>query len=248
MPADAGISSVSLTVGGDQIAEESSSRSRTTARCRGSSRGRADGPPVEIPQLAVVAVRDGKFAHEHIWWDQASCPGAGRPARPRSRSRLRRRHRRSPAATSRRVSDTPRSPRAARSCSARTATSGSTTGSGCANATTPQVLAYLEAENAYTRACWRRTEPPAAASSSRRSSAVSRRPTPPRRSARGRTSTSPAPIEGRQYGVHCRRPAGTPGLPDPFAAPGTRTRRGGAARRERARRPGTTTSRSATSP
>jgi hypothetical protein len=29
------------------------------------------GRRVEIPQLAV-AVRDGKIAHEHIWWDQAS--------------------------------------------------------------------------------------------------------------------------------------------------------------------------------
>ena len=30
------------------------------------------GRRVEIPQLAVVAMRDGKIAHEHIWWDQAS--------------------------------------------------------------------------------------------------------------------------------------------------------------------------------
>ena len=28
-------------------------------------------------------------------------------------------------------------------------------------------------------------------------------------------------IEGQQYDVHCRRPAGTPGLPDPDAPPGT---------------------------
>jgi carboxymethylenebutenolidase len=30
------------------------------------------GRRVAIPQLAVAAVRDGKIAHEHIWWDQAS--------------------------------------------------------------------------------------------------------------------------------------------------------------------------------
>lgn len=73
MPADAAISSVSLTVGDAQIAEEvilTFTHDREMPWLLpgiGPTRRR-----VEIPQLAVVAVRDGKIAHEHIWWDQAS--------------------------------------------------------------------------------------------------------------------------------------------------------------------------------
>lgn len=73
MPADAGISSVSLTVGDDQIAEEvilSFTHDREMPWLLPGVA--ATGRRVEIPQLAVVAVRDGKIAHEHIWWDQAS--------------------------------------------------------------------------------------------------------------------------------------------------------------------------------
>jgi carboxymethylenebutenolidase len=73
MPADAAISSVSLTVGDDQIAEEVI---LTFTHDREMPWLLPGIPPtgrrVEIPQLAVVAVRDGKIAHEHIWWDQAS--------------------------------------------------------------------------------------------------------------------------------------------------------------------------------
>jgi carboxymethylenebutenolidase len=71
-PADAGISSVSLTVGGDQIAEEvilsfKHDREMPWLLPWVAPTGRR----VESAQLAV-AVRDGKIAHEHIWWDQAS--------------------------------------------------------------------------------------------------------------------------------------------------------------------------------
>jgi carboxymethylenebutenolidase len=73
MPDDAGISSVSLTVGQDQIAEEvilSFTHDREMPWILpGIAPTRRQ---VEIPQLAVVAVRDGKIAHEHIWWDQSS--------------------------------------------------------------------------------------------------------------------------------------------------------------------------------
>ena len=83
----------------------------------------------------------------------------------------------------------------------------------------PEVLAYLEAENAYTEAALA----PLAPLRDRLYSEIVGRvretdaSTPVRR--RGfeyfvRT------IQGRQYEVHCRRPAGTPGLPDPDAAPG----------------------------
>jgi len=30
------------------------------------------GKQVEIPLVAVVRFRDGKLAHEHVYWDQAS--------------------------------------------------------------------------------------------------------------------------------------------------------------------------------
>jgi carboxymethylenebutenolidase len=73
MPDDAGISSVSLTVGDDQIAEEVILTSTHHREMPWLLPGVAPtGRPVEIPQLAVVAVRDGKIAHEHIWWDQAT--------------------------------------------------------------------------------------------------------------------------------------------------------------------------------
>jgi carboxymethylenebutenolidase len=73
MPDDAGISSVSLTVGKDQIAEEVILSFTHDREMPWILPGIAPtGRQVEIPQLAVVAVRDGKIAHEHIWWDQSS--------------------------------------------------------------------------------------------------------------------------------------------------------------------------------
>ncbi len=84
----------------------------------------------------------------------------------------------------------------------------------------PDVRAYLEAENAYTQAVMAHTD------------AVQQRVFDEIKSRIQETDTS-APvrkgpyeyftrtIEGMQYGVHCRRPAGTPGLPDPFAEPGS---------------------------
>ncbi len=84
----------------------------------------------------------------------------------------------------------------------------------------PDVRAYLEAENAYTQAVMAHTD------------AVQQRVFDEIKSRVQETDTS-APvrkgpyeyftrtIEGMQYGVHCRRPAGTPGLPDPFAEPGS---------------------------
>ena len=62
-----------------------------------------------------------------------------------------------------------------------------------------------------------------------------RRPTPPRPCATAPHEYFRRTREGLQYPVHCRRPAGTPGLPDPDAEPAP-TRRDRAARRERARR------------
>ena len=72
-----------------------------------------------------------------------------------------------------------------------TATSASTTGTGCASATTPRCIAYLEAENAYADAMLAPTRPRCASRSSRRS-----RPRPGDR----RVGAGPA----RPVGVHTR--------------------------------------------
>src|SRR5207237_3612932 len=73
MAADAGISSVSLSVGDDQVAEEVILTFTHDREMPWLLPGVAPtGRRVEIPQLAVVAMRDGKIVHEHIWWDQAS--------------------------------------------------------------------------------------------------------------------------------------------------------------------------------
>ena len=84
----------------------------------------------------------------------------------------------------------------------------------------PQVREYLEAENAYTREVMARTEPLQQQLFEEIKSRVQETDTsaPVRKGPYeyfGRT------IEGRQYGIQCRRPAETPGLPDPFAPPGT---------------------------
>jgi oligopeptidase B len=83
----------------------------------------------------------------------------------------------------------------------------------------PEVRAYLEAENAYTEAALRHLAP------------LRERIFEEIRS-RVRETDASAPVrkgpyeyfsrtrEGLQYAVHCRRPAGTPGLPDPDAEPG----------------------------
>ena len=84
----------------------------------------------------------------------------------------------------------------------------------------PEVLEYLCAENAYTEAA---LAPLASLRDTLFEEIVDRVQetdvTPPVR--RGPWEYFTRTIEGMQYDVHCRRPAGTPGLPDPFAPPGT---------------------------
>ena len=84
----------------------------------------------------------------------------------------------------------------------------------------PEVIAYLEAENAYTRAALAHTED----LQTRLFDEIV---------ARVQETDATAPVrkgdweyftrtrEGLQYGQHCRRPAGTPGLPDPAATAGS---------------------------
>jgi len=83
----------------------------------------------------------------------------------------------------------------------------------------PEVLAYLEAENAYTEQFVAHLAPLReriydeilARVQETDASAPTRR---------GEHEYFVRTIEGAQYDVHCRRPAGTTGLPDPFAPPG----------------------------
>ena len=84
----------------------------------------------------------------------------------------------------------------------------------------PAVLDHLEAENAYTQAALAHTE---ARQQQLFTEIVARIQetdvsAPVRRGAYEYFSRT---IEGLQYDVHCRRAAGTPGLPDAAAPPGT---------------------------
>ncbi len=84
----------------------------------------------------------------------------------------------------------------------------------------PEVRAYLEAENAYTQAVMAHTSPLQEQLFEEIKSRVQETDTsaPVRK---GPYEYFTRTIEGSQYGIHCRRPAGTPGLPDAFAEPGT---------------------------
>ncbi len=84
----------------------------------------------------------------------------------------------------------------------------------------PEVRAYLEAENEYTRAVMEHT----ASLQEQLFEEIKSRVQETDASApvrKGPYEYFTRTIEGRQYGIHCRRPAGTPGLPDPFAEPGS---------------------------
>jgi oligopeptidase B len=84
----------------------------------------------------------------------------------------------------------------------------------------PAVREYLEAENAYTREVMAGTEALQQQLFEEIKSRVQETDTsaPVRK---GPYEYFSRTIEGLQYGIQCRRPAGTPGLPDPFAAPGS---------------------------
>jgi oligopeptidase B len=83
-----------------------------------------------------------------------------------------------------------------------------------------EVVAYLEAENEYTRAAMAHTEPLQHQLFEEIKSRVQETDAsaPVRK---GPYEYFTRTIEGKQYGVHCRRPAGTTGLPDPFAVAGS---------------------------
>ena len=73
MPPDTTLTPVSRTVGHDQLVDEMIFSFTHTIEMPWMLPGI---PPtnrrVEIPLVAIVHLRDGKLAHEHIYWDQAS--------------------------------------------------------------------------------------------------------------------------------------------------------------------------------
>src|SRR5213596_1063836 len=73
MPADTELIPISRTVGNDQLVDEMVLKFTHTIRMDWMLPGIAPtGRRVEVPLVVIVHFRDGKLAHEHIYWDQAS--------------------------------------------------------------------------------------------------------------------------------------------------------------------------------
>lgn len=73
MPPDTQIIPLSRTIGTDRLVDEIIFRFTHTIEMDWMLPGIAPtGKPVECPLVVIVQFRDGKLAHEHIYWDQAS--------------------------------------------------------------------------------------------------------------------------------------------------------------------------------
>jgi carboxymethylenebutenolidase len=73
MPPDTEMIPLSRTIGHDQLVDEMIFKFTHTMRMDWMLPGVAPtGKRVEVPLVAIVRFRDGKLAHEHIYWDQAS--------------------------------------------------------------------------------------------------------------------------------------------------------------------------------
>src|SRR6058998_1286941 len=73
MPPDTEMTPVSRTIGTDQLVDEMVFKFTHTIRMDWMLPGLPPtGKRVEVPLIAIVRFRDGKLAHEHIYWDQAS--------------------------------------------------------------------------------------------------------------------------------------------------------------------------------
>ena len=73
MPPDTTITPVSRTIGCDQLVDEMIFSFTHTIEMPWMLPGIAPtNRRVEVPLIAIVHFRDGKLAHEHIYWDQAS--------------------------------------------------------------------------------------------------------------------------------------------------------------------------------
>ena len=73
MPPDLEMTPVSRTIGTDQLVEEMVLKfTHSVVIDWMLPRIAPTGRPVEVALVVVVRFRDGKLAHEHIYWDQAS--------------------------------------------------------------------------------------------------------------------------------------------------------------------------------
>jgi len=73
MPPDTEMTPISRTIGTDQVVDEMVFTFTHTIHMDWMLPGLAPtGKRVEVPLVAIVRFRDGKLAHEHIYWDQAS--------------------------------------------------------------------------------------------------------------------------------------------------------------------------------
>ena len=73
MPPDTEMTPVSRTIGDDQLVDEMVFKFTHSIRMDWMLPGIAPtGKRVEVPLVAIVRFREGKLAHEHIYWDQAS--------------------------------------------------------------------------------------------------------------------------------------------------------------------------------
>ena len=73
MPPDTEMTPVSRTIGEDQLVDEMVFKFTHTIRMDWMLPAiPPTGKRVEVPLVAIVRFREGKLAHEHIYWDQAS--------------------------------------------------------------------------------------------------------------------------------------------------------------------------------
>jgi len=73
MPPDTEMIPISRTIGNDQLVDEMVFKFTHTIGMDWMLPGIAPtGKRVEIPLVVIVRFREGKLAHEHIYWDQAS--------------------------------------------------------------------------------------------------------------------------------------------------------------------------------
>jgi carboxymethylenebutenolidase len=73
MPPDTEMTPISRTIGANQLVDEMVFKFTHTIRMDWMLPGLAPtGRRVEVPLVAIVHFREGKVAHEHIYWDQAS--------------------------------------------------------------------------------------------------------------------------------------------------------------------------------
>src|ERR1700693_6114520 len=73
MPPDMAMTPISRTIGKDQLVDEMVINFTHTVEIDWMLPGIAPtGRRVEVPLVVIVHFRDGKLAHEHIYWEQAS--------------------------------------------------------------------------------------------------------------------------------------------------------------------------------